>query len=599
MRETLVIAILAAALGAAPASAATYCVADPACVNEGGISQPDLQTAFLAAEASSGVADRVELGEGTFTGPFATDSSNKIELVGDGPSKTVIALEGTAADDVALEMRDPASSIRGLKVLLGGGVGQVGIYAGGTVSDVEVAATSDAGDQVGVNLFGTAGELNDSTVSMGLGGEGRIGVSIAGGTVRDVASTAPFGLFLAAGAVEGLDATAATPVVKINGGASTLTRSVLRSVPAGDTARTGVLVLGTSQTHSLAVRGVTLVSDGTGNGVHSLAGGGTTTVAVSDTIVHGFAVDLVRQGAGGTANLSVSRSRASTAGVQSTGSGSLTLGLGVTDDDPRFADRAGGDLRLRWDSKLVDFGTPGPLNPSEPAFDSGAQARLVDGDGDGVARRDVGAFEYQRRSPILTAAADRASVPAGTAIQFAAVATDPDPGETPTITWAFDDGDTATGVTVLKAFATTGERTATVTATDPSGETAVAIVKVLVTAAAGGGEGIVPPIVRPLGIRGSLKPRRDRRRPYNFTLRGSVILPTGASKSVCAGGRVLIALTAGGEARFYGAIVGSRCTFKARIRVKKKSRRIRLDLYSLGTPRLQFFGPKRVTARAG
>ena len=57
-----------------------------------------------------------------------------------------------------------------------------------------------------------------------------------------------------------------------------------------------------------------------------------------------------------------------------------------------------------------------------------------------------------------------AGFPAG----FEAHASDPD-GEPVTLTWAFDDGATATGEHGSHAWATPGRHTATVTATDPTG----------------------------------------------------------------------------------------------------------------------------------
>jgi PKD repeat protein len=59
-----------------------------------------------------------------------------------------------------------------------------------------------------------------------------------------------------------------------------------------------------------------------------------------------------------------------------------------------------------------------------------------------------------------------AGIPAG----FEARASDPD-GEPVTLTWAFDDGGTATGETASHAWATPGTHTATVTASDPGGLT--------------------------------------------------------------------------------------------------------------------------------
>ena len=67
--------------------------------------------------------------------------------------------------------------------------------------------------------------------------------------------------------------------------------------------------------------------------------------------------------------------------------------------DPGFA--GPGDWRLRPDSPLVDAGRPGPLSESEPHEDALGFVRVVDGNGDGVPRRDIGAQEVQPPAPPL------------------------------------------------------------------------------------------------------------------------------------------------------------------------------------------------------
>ncbi len=65
--------------------------------------------------------------------------------------------------------------------------------------------------------------------------------------------------------------------------------------------------------------------------------------------------------------------------------------------DPRFV-AAPGDLRLQPDSPLVETGDPQPLADDEPQTDAGGDVRAMDGDADGTARRDIGA--YERRPPL-------------------------------------------------------------------------------------------------------------------------------------------------------------------------------------------------------
>ncbi len=88
-----------------------------------------------------------------------------------------------------------------------------------------------------------------------------------------------------------------------------------------------------------------------------------------------------------------------------------------------FLDRFGGDFRLAHYSVLIDRGA---TTASAGATDGHRGARLVDGDGDGVTAIDLGAHEYQRRTPAPpTIALPTTTIPPGTALQFSASASDP------------------------------------------------------------------------------------------------------------------------------------------------------------------------------
>jgi hypothetical protein len=86
------------------------------------------------------------------------------------------------------------------------------------------------------------------------------------------------------------------------------------------------------------------------------------------------------------------------------------------DQDPGFMGLD--DVRLRPDSPLVDTGTPGVLTNEEPHEDALGFVRAVDGNGDGIARRDVGALELQPAPPpappgnVLTNGGAEAGTPA-------------------------------------------------------------------------------------------------------------------------------------------------------------------------------------------
>jgi hypothetical protein len=145
--------------------------------------------------------------------------------------------------------------------------------------------------------------------------------------------------------------------------------------------------------------------------------------------------------------------------------------------DAKLLDLAGGDLRLTAASPLIDAGDPVP-GGGEPQADLAGEFRAVNG------RTDIGAYEYGRHAPGVSAAAETPTALAGATVKFSAGTSDADPGELPAVTWSFDDGGTAAGPAVSHAFTMPGVHTATATATDPAGLKAAATAIVTVTISA-------------------------------------------------------------------------------------------------------------------
>ena len=110
--------------------------------------------------------------------------------------------------------------------------------------------------------------------------------------------------------------------------------------------------------------------------------------------VFGTGATAIRVPAGAQATLSNSI----VWGFQSSGPVTATFShLPQSGIDPGFV-APPDDLRLRALSPLVDAGDPAPLDvTTEPETDALGDVRVTDGNGDGIARRDLGAFE--RRPP--------------------------------------------------------------------------------------------------------------------------------------------------------------------------------------------------------
>ena len=77
--------------------------------------------------------------------------------------------------------------------------------------------------------------------------------------------------------------------------------------------------------------------------------------------------------------------------------------------DPLFAHNAFGDVlgdyRLRMDSPAIDAGDNAA--PQIPAADLDGRLRIADGNHDGDARVDIGAYEYNNQPPVADAGADQ------------------------------------------------------------------------------------------------------------------------------------------------------------------------------------------------
>jgi hypothetical protein len=459
----------------ASASADTYCV--PAHAGCTGLDRTTLAAAVSDANATA-AADDIALAPGTFAGGV-TVGSYPIHIRGAGIGVTRIEGGGGL---YAVGMDQPDSSIEDLTIHELPGGHATALSLTGRAQRVVVDQRDNASNAYAAVILreeasfedGSAlapldsaaadyGIAADSTGPMLVSSvvvQGRYAVTTSGPgpvTVRFARVTGNIGGVYAEAAqtlVEESTVTGAPVIANLTGGADILA----------------------------TVRHVTL--NRTHAGVESDVSGETARMVISNTAVVGGDPDpetadlYLRSLSGATGILEADYSFFRSAHVTIAGAGTNTYTPGAHNldgADAKLFDVVGGDLRLRFDSPLIDAGDPVP-GGGEPMADLAGEFRAVNG------RTDIGAYEYGRHTPTVSARSSRAAVLVGEPVTFSADTNDEDPNEFPDLTWVLDDGTTARGFSVTHAFATPGAHTATVTATDPAGLTATAPASVTVTA---------------------------------------------------------------------------------------------------------------------
>ena len=459
---------------AAPAVAG----ADTFCVSRAGCADPahnftTIQAAIAAADANdppgAGNASRdlILVGDGVFHEAVDNGFDNPIDIVGSGPR--------TATGGTLIE-RDPgnsvrtvsmsasfgsiaASTIQDVTIHVAAGNQNTGLGTAGEATNVTVTAPSStplvnaAGidvngngatviSNVDVDLPGTAtgvrirlADLERSSI------KASTGVSGAGTTIRGSTIDANVGAFAG-----GLDLKLEDCVMRISGAGGIAFRATASGINVANRVQARhVTVIGDSDPSSLAVLADAVANASSANSAE---------VDIRSSILRGFAKNFLRSGNtvganDGTANITVAYSDydSSILPDDNGGPGALneTTPGGNTSADPRF--RSPTDLRLAFDSPLIDAGDP--ASPDPMAFDPDSEIdldgfpRKTDGNADGLARADMGAFEFQQTAPTVTAATvTPAAVLTGEPVSFRGSGTDLN-GEPLSFRWDFGDGGSA------------------------------------------------------------------------------------------------------------------------------------------------------------
>lgn len=512
MRFLGLVAVAFALLPTATAGATDYCVLPETSCSPGN-RFATIQSALDAATSPG--ADRVLIPAGTFAVPSGGLSyfGDQVEVVGAGQGTTVLNGPTTPSFEVVLGITHGGggrSVVRGLTVNVGpvdaiSATPNFGVKVRGGVDLRDLLVHAD-GRAVGVDLD-SASTLSSSRVALPLELSSLTrGVVATTGTtgaaiIRDSTIEANLAVGNGGGTEIRLERTAIkASIFGVWGGRGfVFADNVL--VEMADFASAGAWAFGTrgdsvAGSSYIEVRNSTAVGGNAGTiGVLAESGNGTpATAVVTNSIIRTPGVSLKRRyeiSSGAAADITANHNAFHPAAVidDDSGHGSI-VNIAPRTDDPLFLGGSGpGRYRLRHDSPLIDAGNPGsaPIPPN----DFNGDPRIVDGNGDGNAVRDLGAYEYQRKAPAVTAAAAPASVFPGDPIAWTASGTDPD-GDPITFAWSWDDGATGSGASVTHAFTPLGAHTGTVTATDATGLTATGGASATVGArplTPGGGDG--------------------------------------------------------------------------------------------------------------
>jgi hypothetical protein len=388
---------------AQPAAAADYCVVgqnDPC----SGTKMLDLQSALNAAAVDT-APDRIFLAAGTYIAPaqgFIYDPlpAGPVEIIGAGQGDTT--LKGTSGAFRTLAVfGGSATKVHDLRVEMppSAPVGAQAFRTNGVVEHVTV--TEDTAQQgqnyrIGVALV-DSGVLDDSVVAL-TDDQPTTGVqTMGGGTVRRGAVYASTGIDSRGGVIDRARVGATGAGVRITHGTTKITSARITS---SDDGSVGIAAESIDANASVDVDSVTLIGPGEGaNSGSGLDVGNTYTPSASidfalrNTIIRGYPHTFwIGSNDLGSGHVNFAASYSDYDSSKETVVGSKTS---FTEDHISYVGNAGFDNEGEFDfipepgSPLIDAGDP----TTPQGLDAYDKPLVTDGDGDGIARRDIGAAE--------------------------------------------------------------------------------------------------------------------------------------------------------------------------------------------------------------